>query len=394
MRPFITVIVPIYNIEQWLKQCLDSVCIQGCADIEIILVDDGSVDSSGRICDEYQKRYVNIKVIHKNNGGLVSARKAGVKKAGGEYITFVDGDDWVDTDWYMKAKCLLEKYKADILAFGYIEECSKSQRYINNKFEQGIYLGEKLEQLKRECITDSECFFIWNVLPHLWNKVIRADILRAAIDRVPNLVDFGEDAACSYPCIFSADKLYISEDTPYHYRQWAGSMVKVYKELSLEQIKGINKCLIENRHINTEIQNQIKLYIFFLLFLRGFSELKYKDMALFPFSCVQKEHRIALYGAGGFGRSLHRWIESNDSISLACWVDQRADEYQLQGDNITHISKLKNVEFDYIVIAILNEKTAISVKEKLIELGHAREKILFVSADLLKNYDLPKEIRE
>ena len=116
----ISVIVPVYNIEEYLPQCIDSIINQSYGELEIILVDDGSTDSGGNICDRYARMDSRIKVIHKENGGLVSARKAGVNRAAGEYVTFVDGDDWIEQDAYQK---LIDSGQgADIIAFACYEE--------------------------------------------------------------------------------------------------------------------------------------------------------------------------------------------------------------------------------------------------------------------------------
>ena len=94
----VSVIVPVYNISGYLERCLQSILSQTYVDLEIILVDDGSEDSSGQICDQYAEIDNRIRVIHKKNGGLVSARKAGVSAASGDYVVWVDGDDWIEPD--------------------------------------------------------------------------------------------------------------------------------------------------------------------------------------------------------------------------------------------------------------------------------------------------------
>ncbi len=95
----ISVVVPIYNVEKYIRKCIGSIQSQSYQDIEIILVDDGSTDMCGNICDEYAKNDRRIKVIHKANGGLVSARKAGIALAEGDYVIAVDGDGWIEDDW-------------------------------------------------------------------------------------------------------------------------------------------------------------------------------------------------------------------------------------------------------------------------------------------------------
>ena len=112
-KPLISIIIPVYNVERYLVQCIDSVCGQTYKNLEIILINDGSTDQSGNICDEYAKKDLRIKVIHKENGGNTSARKAGFTVATGEYIGFVDSDDWIDETMFGDLMEAMQKYQAD-----------------------------------------------------------------------------------------------------------------------------------------------------------------------------------------------------------------------------------------------------------------------------------------
>lgn len=119
IEPIVSVIVPVYNVELYLKRCLDSIIKQTLANIEIILVDDGSTDNSGKICDEYLRVDSRIKVIHKKNGGLSSARNAGLDIASGKCVGFVDSDDWITDDFYEILYKLMKKNNADIVSCDY-----------------------------------------------------------------------------------------------------------------------------------------------------------------------------------------------------------------------------------------------------------------------------------
>lgn len=116
-RSKISVIVPVYNVEKYLSKCVESILNQTYKDIELILVDDGSLDNSGNICDNYAKNDNRIKVIHKENGGLSSARNAGLDIASGEYISFVDSDDWIDENTYEELVKKIVTTNADIICF-------------------------------------------------------------------------------------------------------------------------------------------------------------------------------------------------------------------------------------------------------------------------------------
>ena len=116
--PRISVIVPVYNVAAWLPRCVDSILAQTCKNMEILLVDDGSSDASGRICDAYAEKDPRIRVVHKENGGLSSARNAGLDMASGEYLGFVDSDDWIEPGMYAEMLGLMEKYDAQLVCAG------------------------------------------------------------------------------------------------------------------------------------------------------------------------------------------------------------------------------------------------------------------------------------
>ena len=135
----ISIIVPVYNTEAYLPQCIESLICQTYKDIEIILVDDGSTDDSLRICDGYQKKDVRIKVLHQKNAGVVNARKAGLYMAAGEYIAFVDGDDWVEPDMY---ECMYQKLfeqDVDVVMCGRFEDTGEVCKKVFHGIEEGRY---------------------------------------------------------------------------------------------------------------------------------------------------------------------------------------------------------------------------------------------------------------
>ena len=114
-NPLISVVIPVYNMNKYLDRCMKSVCNQTYHNLEIILVDDGSTDGSGILCDEWAERDARIKVIHKKNGGLSSARNAGLDNARGEYIGYVDSDDWIDVEMYLHLFTILQNYQVDVV---------------------------------------------------------------------------------------------------------------------------------------------------------------------------------------------------------------------------------------------------------------------------------------
>lgn len=121
MNPKISVIVPVYNVEKFLRRCIDSILAQTFTDFELLLIDDGSKDKSGEICDEYAAKDARIRVFHKQNGGVSSARNLGIDKAQGEWVYFVDSDDWIEIETLSIVQSI-DMRKIGIIKFGYYED--------------------------------------------------------------------------------------------------------------------------------------------------------------------------------------------------------------------------------------------------------------------------------
>lgn len=213
--PIVSVIVPIYNVEQYLSQCIVSLMIQTLEDIEIILVDDGATDRSSSICDEYALRDTRIKVIHKENGGLSDARNVGIGVAQGKYIAFLDSDDWVTPNFYEYLYELIERENADIVQCDYIEAYSEDIK-INFKedIKEVIYTGvEALHLLYSE--EYAKTVVVWN---KLYKKELFKDI------RFPK-GKVHEDEFTTYKLLHQATKVVNSNCPMVYYRQREGSIM-------------------------------------------------------------------------------------------------------------------------------------------------------------------------
>ena len=174
MQALISVIVPVYNVAPYLRQCIDSILSQSYPYLEVFLIDDGSTDESGAICDEYAQQDSRVKVIHKSNGGLSSARNVGLSWASGEWISFVDSDDWLDTDIYQKCIDELERYPdLDLVRF-----------FINYTYlEKGSnpYRLEPWKEAQDSLVIDKNTCFRYpgRVLAVVCSSIYRASVLKS-----------------------------------------------------------------------------------------------------------------------------------------------------------------------------------------------------------------------
>jgi glycosyltransferase involved in cell wall biosynthesis len=175
--PKISVIIPVYKVEKYLRQCVDSVLAQTHSDLEVILVDDGSPDNCGAICDEYAEKDSRVKVIHKENGGQGSARNRGLDAATGEYIAFVDSDDWVDSDMYESLLKLLLEHDADIAegSYRFFRPWKNQNQTLECPNTQKVCVWEGLQILERFYFGPD---LFSDVAVMVWNKLYKAQILR------------------------------------------------------------------------------------------------------------------------------------------------------------------------------------------------------------------------
>lgn len=236
--PMFSIIVPIYNTEKYLEQCLESLVGQQYKNYEIILVDDGSTDKSADICDFYQCKYENIKVIHKKNGGLVKARKTGIEAAVGDYIGFVDSDDWVDLNLLAEVKDILDKYNPKIISFNVMLEYSSRQEKQQNSIPDGYYGKRELEEKIYPIMlyNKHENFYNFGVYPSVSNKIFARHLIEENLCR-DGRITMGEDAACTYASLLEAESLYMMPQFFYHYRQNEKSMTNQYDGGRFEKYK-------------------------------------------------------------------------------------------------------------------------------------------------------------
>lgn len=214
----ITIIVPVYNVEQYLSRCIDSLIKQTYKNIEIILVDDGSTDLSGKICNEYANRNKSIKVIHKKNGGLSSARNVGLKNATGKYVGFVDSDDWVTPDMFEYLYHLLKKTNTQVATCSYALVKSGNTYLKKKKIIEDMKQGKEI--LSYYMVNGLNC--IVSQYP-IWNKLYDIDLFKN-ISFPENQIY--EDAIPVFKIFSEINSLAISNKVCYFYFQNSKSITR------------------------------------------------------------------------------------------------------------------------------------------------------------------------
>lgn len=241
--PLISVIVPIYNVEKYVKECIESVLNQSFADYEMILVDDGSPDNCGRICDEYAENDSRVRVIHKKNGGVSAARNTGLEAATGKYIYFLDGDDFVDND-LLQTVCDHLKAEVDMVIFNY-REYYDNGKTMEKKFQAPQTWDLQGQDNKRNFILNS--ILSYKVGWEPWNRIYSREIIERYQIRYEIGEYYAEDLYFFLCYSAHANKITAIEDSLYNYRIRCGSTMRTQqKHLHIGRYNELAKAVLDH----------------------------------------------------------------------------------------------------------------------------------------------------
>ena len=220
-KALISIIIPVYKVEKYLEKCIQSVINQTYENLQIILVDDGSPDNCGKICDEYAKKDHRIEVIHKSNGGLSDARNKGLEIAKGEYIGFVDSDDYIEADMYEVLYNLLKQYNADVSICNFYT-VSQGKISIKNA-DNGINDYNRIEILK-EILLDR------NIQSYAWNKLYKKELF----DEIKYPIGKKyEDIGTTFYLLEKCNKVVVTGKSEYYYINRQDSIVNNVTESTI-----------------------------------------------------------------------------------------------------------------------------------------------------------------
>ena len=237
VHSLLSVVVPVYNVEDKLIKCVESIMHQSYHNLQIILIDDGSTDCSGIICDYFCSIDNRIEVYHQNNIGLMKTRTKGSRLAIGDYIIWVDSDDWVEPTYFEKMMKEEIDSDADLVVANIFFDIGNDSRIITNNIPVGIYRASEII-----CkMIYSGVFYDYGILPHGVTKLFKREALMAVQEKLEDGICIGEDAAVVYPYVYNCSTVMITDICGYHYVQNASSITKTKLK---DEIYGI-ECLID-----------------------------------------------------------------------------------------------------------------------------------------------------
>lgn len=396
--PLLSVIVPIYNAEQYLDKCLDSIVNQTFRNMEIILVNDGSTDISLEICRKFQQADERIKIISRENGGLIRARKTGLSAASGSLIGFVDSDDWIEHNMYETLVDCMDSTGCDLVSSGIIRDYEGSQRkeVIYDNYPEGVY--NNLDNSVYPTMLYHTEYRNFGIYCNLVNKLFKKDLLDRVYNDINEEIFYGEDVLTFYPYCLLTESIYVMHKAFYHYNIRSASMcfspdrrlpynnyllyhnlrdIFLKSECRLVLMRQLKKYLM-----NLERHNLLTMYQFDVVAL---------DEWHFSFPNELYDNRFVLYGAGACGQAHYRQLcDIGKDRNMVLWVDQQAEKRTEEcAYLIRQPRELMQEEWDIILVSVQNESLAYKIINELSETYHiAREKIYWNKVEHIPVWDI------
>ena len=382
----LSVIVTAYNCEKYIQRCINSVIKQTYKDLEIIIVDDGSVDSTSKLCDDLAETYSQVYVIHKKNGGTVSARKAGINASCGEVVCFIDGDDWVDGSFcenmmkiYLQNKSL--EMVSSGLIFEYVETPEKNYQ-LCDVASAGFYDRSKIQRkILPYCIYD----YRYNqsaITTSVCCKFIKKELAKKAIERLDERLTYGEDGAFVLALLLKAQNLYVCKEAWYHYEQHQASQNKNYGEHAWQKLQLLKECMDKigrEADISEKVQEQIDYYIksYLIELERKILRIKVPSrIYAFPTRQIGINKKIIVHGAGEVGKQYVKFLQNSMEYELIAWTDKKSEKPFVTCDEPCSLETLKGLDYDFAILAATDCKVRKQMKEDMRAQGVPEKKIL------------------
>ena len=384
----ISIIVPVYNAEEYLASCVDSILAQTYRDIEVILIDDGSTDNSSVICDEYHKKDERVKVLHTANGGVVAARKRAVALATGEYVLGVDADDWIDDVRLQRIAEVIEQTDADMVySADFVVEQGDRSIARQHDVEDRVYQRDEIEQEIFLRMSDwTKCFAKPKIEWALWLWAIKTEIIKSNMQLLDDKISRGEDMLVVWLSLLSARSVAAVKNCTYHYRQTDGSITHQKIDWDERSRWYQNaKAELTKQNASANIMMGLLVYMHWVYFVNDYEHLNIQELDyLYPYKQVKKHSKIVVYGAGRFGKSLVQHVRSSKTHELAMWIDKCPKESACEDCVIQGVEAIKNAEYDYVIIAALNYDVVEDMERTLLSYGIDEKKIARIEVTSLR----------
>lgn len=377
MNTLLSVVVPVYNTEAYLKECIDSILSQTYSNIELILVDDGSNDNSVEICEEYVKIDSRVNLIKQSHEGMFRARRKGVLSAKGDYVTFVDSDDFIAPISYQLASDDMD-FNVDVIMYGITRHFENRNAVEFCRYKPGIYNKcDIVDNIFPNMIWDDDLNG-YGLDPSLCSKIFKKDIIyNFYIVNSEMNSNYGEDQAVLFPIVLNSEKIVIHRESYYYHRQRESNILAPYfvDDNFLLKLYDFYVHLLKYFGNNKMFRRQVDLLYAHCVRYNGlkYGLSMYVPNDVFPFDKVEKGENIIIYGAGDVGKLYMKQLSKLNYCNVVLWVD--INKWK-DDSKISHPDNIINVNYDKIVISILDANIRKCVRQYLLDFGISEERII------------------
>lgn len=380
MEDILSVVVPVFNVGNYVEECIDSIRRQIYENLEIIIVDDGSTDSSGEICERLAGQDKRVTVLHQENQGVMAARIRGIEEASGRWITFVDGDDFIKPDMY--AYLLRNIGNCEMITCGVSREEQNDVRDVCDDFPEGLYVGGSFGNMLGRAVYDFEDDKMQRLTPWLFNKIYITKYMKDAASECKDMhISYAEDSVMLYRYLLKCRAVRVCKDIFYTYRYRGDSAIHSGNDAILTEINKVYLALKDSfagTDRQLRLEEQLQKWIICMTGYAFRHQMRFREevcpMEFLADVKMFMAERVVIYGAGKCGRDFCRQLNMYEKKPVI-WVDKNYQIYKKNGDCIEAPDKLLDTDFDMVVIAVSRWEQAEEIRNILIGMGVPLSKI-------------------
>lgn len=377
----VSVIIPVYNLENYITVCVDSIERQSYKNFEVIIVDDGSVDTTLEKCYILKEKYGNVKIIEQQHQGVSAARRNGVENANGDYVLFVDGDDCIESNMMEEMMNYVPEY--DFVSCGVFRHFSYDRVEVVCDGYRGAYNVEQLSTVYKDMIYDFEGKKLQKMTPWMFNKLFQRDKALKILKEMPGDIVYAEDSVFLYSYLLQCRSAFFIDKPYYHYMYRDTSVWHSKNEHMLENVNKVYlylKKIFSVTQWKEEMLLQLQKWVVVMTMNAVNRYMGFEEVVKIPQFYVETEglegKSVLLYGAGQVGQCIHKLLEEK-SIVISAWVDRDALFYQQNGLNVETIEKLDEITDEIVLVAVRDEKVFESIKMDLLSKGIDEDQIVW-----------------
>lgn len=376
----ISVVIPVFNSEKYISRCLESLCKQTYKNIEIICVDDGSMDNSENVIKKYVDQDNRIAYMYQENKGVYEARRNGINVAKGNYIAFVDSDDWVEEDYI--SNLYQDICECEMSTCSVVKELQNAgEVIISEDYFEEVYDKINNNELWNNFIFDNESNKVQRLNGFMVNKLFITEKIKEVVNDIgESNIRYSEDSLVTYLYVTRCKRIKIGKKPLYHYcynENSACNSIRLNRLSDVEKIYGVFSrvlvgCLDKNKYL-LQVEKWVSTIAVYIInsnvdFVGSNYIMQY--IYNFPFD---KEMRLVIYGAGKAGNDLYKYL-MHYNYNVVLWVDKNYE--RMNDERIQAVKELESTVYDYVILASGTKELADNMREFLREY-HVEEKKIF-----------------